>query len=129
MEMTDEADPTMTRPMTQSRPESASSTVETASCLPPIRTPVPGRIRLRAGPRCGRGRPRRGAPSLGVDRPCRWFAVVVTPAPPHALPHASARARAPPCPVRPPMHGPSLPHRAAEVAEGHVNFATVRKSP
>ncbi len=36
-------------------------------------------------------------------------------------------------PVRHPMHGTSFPHRMAEVADeaapGHVNFATVRKSP
>src|ERR1700733_10219625 len=94
MEITEDADPTITRPITHSRPVSARSTVETARRLLPILTPVPGTSALRPGPRCVALVPAVDRPGLGVDRPCRWFAVIVTPAAPRRATRFPEGARA-----------------------------------
>src|SRR5580704_17177059 len=128
MEITDDAVPTITRPMTQSRATSTSRSVETATCRPAICTfPLGAGAGVRAGAverLGGAAAVRAGVISSGLPRPAR-----------------RGRAHLP----RPtPVASTSLPHRAAEVADQgtvdastktahraltrHVNFATVRKS-
>ena len=117
METTEEAVPTITSPMTQSSATSISRRVEIVSCRPPMRTPA-GAGAFVGDVRAGR-------------RPFRTVVADVI----AATPRGAGRGRAL-CTVRHPLHGSSLPHREAEVAEGrapaaarHVNFATERKSP
>ena len=129
--MTEDADPTMTSPMTQSSPTSTSSSVDTESWRPPMRMPTPADARPS---RCAAERASLAVvASPGPSRPGR-----VRRAPVrcwrrrHGAPPGDAGA--PLCTVRHPMHAASLPHRHGGPSrwsrwEGHVNFATVRKSP
>src|SRR6202453_4638237 len=142
MEMTDDAEPTITNPMTQSSTTSKRSSVETDTRRLPTRIPSPSARAaapltvVQQPPSCprspGGAAGRCGAPS---GRCC-----ALTSCDPLLL-----GAGAPHSPVRHPMHVVSLPHRASEVADrvaarpgagdedgdghklgAHVNFATVR---